>query len=136
MSADAMNPTRQGTRGMTGSVGSAGSRTVGTSAPPQLSSDELAAALDWYAKMVLARRFEEEAERGFRRGKIGGYLHVYSGQEAGAAGFLSGLRSDDIFFTSYRDHAHSLVPGVPPGAGAAGHYGKDTGVAKGNGGWV
>src|SRR3989441_7337062 len=134
MSADAMNPTRQGTRGMTGSVGSAGSRTVGTSAPSQLSSDELAAARDWYAKMVLARRFEEEAERGFRRGKIGGYLHVYSGQEAVAAGFLSVLRSDDIFFTSYRDHAHALFRGAAPGAVMAELFGKATGVAKGKGG--
>ncbi len=119
---------------MTGSAGSTGSRTVGTTAPPQLSSDELAAALDWYAKMVLARRFEEEAEREFRRGKIGGYLHVYSGQEAVAAGFLSVLRSDDIFFTSYRDHAHALFRGVPPGAVMAELYGKATGVAKGKGG--
>lgn len=134
MGADAMKPTRQGTRGMTGSAGSTGSRTVGTAAPPQLSSDERAAALDWYAKMVLARRFEEEAEREFRRGKIGGYLHVYSGQEAVATGFLSVLRSDDIFFTSYRDHAHALFRGVPPQAVMAELFGKATGVAKGKGG--
>src|SRR5574337_504206 len=134
MSADAMKPTRQGTRGMTGSAGSAGSRAVGTAALPDLSSDELAAALDWYAKMVLARRFEEEAEREFRRGKVGGYLHVYSGQEAVAAGFLSVLRSDDIFFTSYRDHAHALFRGVAPGAVMAELFGKATGVATGEGG--
>src|SRR5258708_36494935 len=84
--------------------------------------------------MVLARRFEEEAEREFRGGKIGGYLHVYSGQEAVAAGFLPVLRSDDIFFTSYRDHAHALFRGVPPGAVMAELYGKATGVAKGKGG--
>src|SRR3989442_1860781 len=126
MSADAMNPTRQGTRGMTGSVGSAGSRTVGTSAPPQLSSDELAAALDWYAKMVLARRFEEEAERGFRRGKIGGFLHVFSGQEAAAPGVLFGVRSGENFFTSHPPHAHSPFRGGPPRAGSAGSFLENT----------
>ncbi|MBI2123463.1 MAG: hypothetical protein HYT96_04820, partial [Armatimonadetes bacterium] len=46
-----------------------------------LTREELAAAVESYAKMVLARRFEEAAERAFRHGKIGGYLHVYSGQE-------------------------------------------------------
>jgi len=88
----------------------------------------------WYAAMVLARRFEEEAERAFRRGKIGGYLHVYSGQEAVAAGWLAELRDDDIFFTAYRDHAHALFRGTPPGAVMAELFGKATGVAKGKGG--
>src|SRR3989442_1960205 len=110
MSADAMKPTRQGTRGMTGSVGSAGSRTVGTSAPPQLSSDELAAALDWYAKMVLARRFEEEAERGFRRGKIGGLLHRFNSPEALAPRVFVVLASDRHFFPSYHHHAPWTCP--------------------------
>src|SRR3989441_12114567 len=84
--------------------------------------------------MVLARRFEEEAEREFRRGKIGGYLHVYSGQEAVAAGFLSAIRPDDIFFTAYRDHAHALFRGAAPGAVMAELFGKATGPAKGKGG--
>lgn len=99
-----------------------------------LTREELAAAVESYAKMVLARRFEEAAERAFRHGKIGGYLHVYSGQEAVAAGFLSVLRRDDIFFTAYRDHAHALLRGTPPGAVMAELYGKATGVAKGKGG--
>lgn len=99
-----------------------------------LTREELAAAVESYAKMVLARRFEEAAERAFRHGKIGGYLHVYSGQEAVAAGFLSVLRRDDIFFTAYRDHAHALLRGTPPGSVMAELYGKATGVAKGKGG--
>lgn len=134
MGADAMKPTRSGTRGMTTAAGATQSPTAGTAPPQDLSASELAVAVDWYAKMVLARKFEEEAEREFRRGKIGGYLHVYSGQEAVAAGFLSALRSDDIFFTAYRDHAHALFRGVAPNAVMAELFGKATGVAKGKGG--
>lgn len=95
---------------------------------------DLRDALRWYARIVTARRFEDEAERAFRRGKIGGYLHVYSGQEAVGAGWLAELRADDIFFTAYRDHAHALFRGTPPGAVMAELYGKATGVAKGKGG--
>lgn len=119
---------------MTDSSGSAGSRSVKTAQPQDLSRDELAAALEWYAKMVLARRFEDEAEREFRRGKIGGYLHVYAGQEAIAAGFLAVIRADDVFFTGYRDHAHALFRGAPPRAIMAELFGKATGLAKGKGG--
>jgi pyruvate dehydrogenase E1 component alpha subunit len=95
---------------------------------------DLTSAVAWYRQMAIARRFEEETERAFRRGKIGGYLHVYSGQEAVAAGFLAELRDDDILFTSYRDHAHALFRGAPPGAVMAELYGKATGVARGKGG--
>jgi pyruvate dehydrogenase E1 component alpha subunit len=91
-------------------------------------------AVRWYRAMVVARRFEEEAERAFRRGKIGGYLHVYSGQEAVAAGWLAELRADDIFFTAYRDHAYALFRGSSPDAVMAELFGKATGLAKGKGG--
>lgn len=90
--------------------------------------------LDWYRRMVFARRFEEQAERGFRRGKIGGYLHLYSGQEAVATGFVAAMRDDDILFTGYRDHVHALMRGADPGAVMAELYGKRTGVCKGKGG--
>jgi pyruvate dehydrogenase E1 component alpha subunit len=95
---------------------------------------DLVDALAWYRQMVIARCFEEETERAFRRGKIGGYLHVYSGQEAVAAGFLAELRQDDIFFTAYRDHVHALFRGSAPGAVMAELFGKVTGVARGKGG--
>lgn len=95
---------------------------------------DLTSALAWYRQMLITRRFEEETERAFRRGKIGGYLHVYTGQEAVAAGFLAELRPDDIFFTSYRDHAHALFRGASPGAVMAELYGKATGLAHGKGG--
>lgn len=108
--------------------------TVKVKPQEDVSRDALRSSVGWYAKMVLARRFEEEAERNFRRGKIGGYLHAYSGQEAVAAGFLAELRDDDIFFTAYRDHAHALLRGCPPGAVMAELFGKATGLAKGKGG--
>ncbi|MGH7428307.1 MAG: thiamine pyrophosphate-dependent enzyme [Candidatus Methylomirabilaceae bacterium] len=93
-----------------------------------------ASAFAWYRLMVTSRRFEEETERAFRRGKIGGYLHVYTGQEAVAAGFLAELRKDDIFFTGYRDHAHALFRGASPDSIMAELYGKTTGLARGKGG--
>src|SRR5712692_9019409 len=65
-------------------------------------------------QMIFIRRFEEATEREFRRGKIGGYLHVYSGQEAVVSGVVSALRKDDVVFTGYRDHAHALALGSDP----------------------
>jgi pyruvate dehydrogenase E1 component alpha subunit len=85
-------------------------------------------------QMIFIRRFEEATEREFRRGKIGGYLHVYSGQEAVASGIISALRKDDIVFSGYRDHAHALALGSEPGRVMAELFGKGTGIAKGKGG--
>ncbi len=84
--------------------------------------------------MVFVRRFEEQAERSFRRGKIGGYLHLYSGQEAVATGFIAAMRQDDILFTGYRDHVHAVLRGTDARAVMAELYGKMTGVCKGKGG--
>src|SRR5438034_2838656 len=85
-------------------------------------------------QMIFIRRFEEATEREFRRGKIGGYLHVYSGQEAVASGIIGALRKDDIVFAGYRDHAHALALGSDPGRVMAELFGKSTGVARGKGG--
>jgi pyruvate dehydrogenase E1 component alpha subunit len=89
---------------------------------------------DILRQMIFIRRFEEATEREFRRGKIGGYLHVYSGQEAVASGVLTALRKDDIVFSGYRDHAHALSLGSDPGRVMAELFGKGTGIAKGKGG--
>jgi pyruvate dehydrogenase E1 component alpha subunit len=91
-------------------------------------------ALRWYKDMIFVRAFEEQTERSFRRGKIGGYLHVYIGQEAVVTGFLEAARADDPLFTGYRDHPHPLLRGTDPGAVMAELYGKVTGVCKGKGG--
>ncbi len=85
-------------------------------------------------QMILIRRFEEATEREFRKGKIGGYLHVYSGQEAVASGIITALTKGDILFTGYRDHAHALALGSEPRRVMAELFGKSTGVSKGKGG--
>src|SRR3990172_8638228 len=95
---------------------------------------DLASSVPWYRLMVLTRRFEDEAERAFRRGKIGGYLHLYNGQEAVAPRFLAATRPDDFFSPPCRDHAHAISRGAPPQAVMAELFGKQTGVAKGKGG--
>ena len=85
-------------------------------------------------QMILIRRFEEATEREFRRGKIGGYLHVYIGQEAVASGIITALRKNDIVFSGYRDHAHALALGADPTRVMAELFGKATGISKGKGG--
>lgn len=84
--------------------------------------------------MILVRRFEEASEREFRRGKIGGYLHVYSGEEGVVAGILPALGADDVVFAGYRDHAHALLRGCDPSAIMAELFGKRAGVSHGKGG--
>jgi pyruvate dehydrogenase E1 component alpha subunit len=85
-------------------------------------------------KMIFIRRFEEATEKAFRKGKIGGYLHVYSGQEAVATGILTALKKGDAVWAGYRDHAHALLLGSAPGAVMAELFGRATGVSKGKGG--
>src|SRR3712207_9064096 len=90
--------------------------------------------VDLYTEMVRIRAFEEATQRGFRQGKIGGYLHVYIGQEAVATGFLDAYEEDDVVITAYRDHAHALLLGSDPKNVMAELYGKKTGIVKGKGG--
>lgn len=97
----------------------------------------VAKGIDWadiLRRLVFIRRFEEATEREFRKGRIGGYLHVYTGQEAVAGGILSAIRDGDIVFAGYRDHAHTLMLGSDPDAVMAELFGKATGVSKGKGG--
>ena len=99
--------------------------------------DDPACAPEWtdiLRQMIFIRRFEEATEKEFRRGKIGGYLHVYIGQEAVCSGILTALRKDDVVFAGYRDHAHALVLGSEPGRVMAELFGKGTGLSKGKGG--
>jgi len=85
-------------------------------------------------QMIFIRRFEEATEREFRKGKIGGYLHVYIGQEAVASGIVGALQKGDAVFCGYRDHAQALALGSDPNRVMAELFGKGTGVSKGKGG--
>jgi pyruvate dehydrogenase E1 component alpha subunit len=93
-----------------------------------------AEALDWFRTMSLIRRFEERAEDAYGRGKIGGFLHLYIGEEAVAVGAIAALRPDDDVITHYRDHGYVLARGVEPKRVMAELYGKATGLSKGKGG--
>ena len=90
--------------------------------------------VELYKKMVLIRTFEEATQRGFRQGKIGGYLHVYIGQEAVATGFIDAYKEGDKVITAYRDHPFPLLLGSDPKSVMAELYGKGTGLVKGKGG--
>lgn len=85
-------------------------------------------------EMEVARRFEEKAAESYQMGKIGGFCHLYIGQEAVAVGAISALRDDDYVIASYRSHAHALIRGMEPGRVMAELYGRADGVSGGHGG--
>jgi pyruvate dehydrogenase E1 component alpha subunit len=85
-------------------------------------------------QMLLIRRFEEKAAEAYALGKIGGFCHLYIGQEAVGVGSLAALRDDDYVISSYREHGQALARGVPATAVMAELYGKATGCSKGKGG--
>lgn len=90
--------------------------------------------LDWYRQMVLIRKFEQSCSEQYQLGKIGGFLHLYIGQEAVAVGSIGAKQDGDHVITAYRDHAHALAVGSDVGACMAELLGKATGVSKGRGG--
>src|SRR5689334_825416 len=90
--------------------------------------------IDLYRQMLLIRRFEEKSAEAYVAGKIGGFCHLYIGQEAVAVGAISAIRKDDYVFTSYREHGHALAKGMSARAIMAELFGKATGCSKGKGG--
>jgi len=90
--------------------------------------------LPLYRQMLLIRRFEEEAARAYAQGAIGGFLHLYIGQEAIAVGANAALRPDDPVFQTYRDHGTALARGTTARAAMAELFGRDTGCSRGLGG--
>ena len=84
--------------------------------------------------MLLARRFEEKAAEAYATAKIGGFCHLYIGQEAVAIGAIHALRKDDYVMTAYREHVHALQTGITPEAVMAELYGRKDGSSKGKGG--
>lgn len=89
---------------------------------------------DLLYKMILVRRFEEVAGDYYRKGFIGGFCHLYIGQEAIIGGVFEAIRKDDQVITSYRDHGHIIFAGTSPNAVMAELFGKETGISKGKGG--
>jgi len=96
-----------------------------------LSNDQLA---DMYAQMYLQRRFEERAMQQYQKGKFGGFLHLYIGQEAVSTGTVFALQNNDDIITAYRDHGWGLCRGISAKSGMAELFGKATGCSKGKGG--
>src|SRR5258708_29520778 len=102
-------------------------------APPQTRLDgELARRL--LTQMARIRRFEEKAAEMYALGKVGGFLHLYIGQEAVAVGATSTCRPDDYAVSSYREHGHCLAKGSDPRRMMAELFGRMGGLSHGKGG--
>ena len=94
-------------------------------------ADEL---IGFYRDMLLIRRFEEKAGQMYGMGLIGGFCHLYIGQEAVVVGMRAASKADDAVVTSYRDHGHMLACGMDPKGVMAELTGRRTGYSKGKGG--
>ena len=90
--------------------------------------------IDLLSQMIRIRRFEERSLRAYQQGHIGGFLHLYIGQEAVAVGSVSAMGADDHVITAYRDHGHALAVGMNMDECMAELFGKKTGCSKGKGG--
>src|SRR6202166_4478159 len=88
----------------------------------------------FYRDMLLIRRFEEKAGQLYGMGLIGGFCHLYIGQEAVVVGMQATLRPDDQVITTYRDHGHMLACGMEPAGVMAELTGRASGYSKGKGG--
>lgn len=91
-------------------------------------------ALDLLRQMLRIRRFEEKCAELYSLGKIRGFLHLYIGEEAVAAGAMPCFTQDDAIVATYREHGHALIRGTPMGSLMAELYGKANGCARGRGG--
>jgi pyruvate dehydrogenase E1 component alpha subunit len=101
---------------------------------PRPTTEEKSLILDLYRKMVLIRRFEETCAEMYGRAKIGGFLHLYIGEEAVAAGTIPLLEDRDYIVTHYREHGHALARGLETKRLMAELFGKATGTSRGKGG--
>ena len=100
-------------------------------APATAAADDL---IQYYRKMLLIRRFEEKAGQLYGMGLIGGFCHLYIGQEAVVVGMQAAIEPGDTVITSYRDHGHMLACGMDPKGVLAELLGRRTGYSKGKGG--
>ena len=120
---------RKGTTGATGVLDAPSSKPQSTTL-----EEDRETLLAMFRQMLLIRRFEEKCAESYSLGKIGGFCHLYIGQEAVAVGAISALRPDDYVLTSYREHGQAIAKGITPDAVMAELYGKATGCSRGKGG--
>ena len=97
-------------------------------------STHVARDMELLHSMLLQRRFEERTAEAYALGKVGGFCHLYIGQEAVSTGALSMLRPDDYVITTYRDHGQALARGITPRSVMAELFGRQDGCARGKGG--
>jgi len=97
-------------------------------------SADAARDMELLHSMLLQRRFEERTAEAYALGKVGGFCHLYIGQEAVSTGTLSMLRPDDYVITTYRDHGQALARGITPRSVMAELFGRQDGCARGKGG--
>ncbi len=90
--------------------------------------------VQYYRDMMLIRRFEERAARGYTQALVGGYCHLNLGEEAAVVGLMTALRETDYLFTNYREHGYAILRGIDPKRVMAELYGRVDGVSKGWGG--
>jgi pyruvate dehydrogenase E1 component alpha subunit len=102
--------------------------------PPKKKDTDAALAKELLHSMILQRRFEEKVAEAYALGKIGGFCHLYIGQEAVSTGMISLLRDDDYVVTTYRDHGQALVRGMTPRSVMAELFGRIDGCSRGKGG--
>ena len=102
--------------------------------PENLSGTDVAMRKELLRSMLLQRRFEEKCAEAYALGKIGGFCHLYIGQEAISTGTMSILRPDDYVITAYRDHGQALARGISPRAIMAELFGRADGTSHGKGG--
>jgi pyruvate dehydrogenase E1 component alpha subunit len=104
------------------------------SKPKSLDPDRAEEYRGWLRQMLLIRRFEEKAGEAYSLGKIGGFCHLYIGQEAVAVGSLGALGPSDYITCSYREHGHALARGISSRVVMAELFGKAAGCSGGKGG--
>jgi pyruvate dehydrogenase E1 component alpha subunit len=102
--------------------------------PPAPATDTKELHRELLRVMLLQRRFEERCAEAYALGKIGGFCHLYIGQEGTGTGAISVLRPDDFVITTYRDHAQAIARGITPRAVMAELFGKAAGCSHGMGG--
>src|SRR5260370_29589893 len=103
--------------------------------PPAIEEDR-ETLMKIFHQMLLIRRFEEKCAESYSLGKIGGFCHLYIGQEAVGVGAISALRPDDYVLTRDREHGQAIAKGIPAQAVMAGLYGQAGGWFPGKAGLV